>query len=82
MSLITKAGVVALGTGAMALSGAGLAAANAAAGGSATHSGGVASGNVVQVPVYAPVNMCQNTVHVLGGLNPSLGHLCRNASHA
>ncbi|MEU7056141.1 chaplin family protein [Streptomyces sp. NPDC046197] len=77
MSLIAKAGVVALGTGAVALTAAGLATANAGAEALATDSSGVASGNVVQVPVHVPVNVCHNTLHVFGALNPSLGHLCR-----
>ncbi|WNM35206.1 chaplin [Streptomyces sp. Li-HN-5-11] len=78
MSLITKAGAVALGTSAMVVSGAGLAAANADADGAALGSPGVVSGNVIQVPIHAPINICNNTVHVVGFFNPSIGNICKN----
>ncbi|MEV7079272.1 chaplin [Streptomyces sp. NPDC093516] len=48
------------------------------AGGHATDSPGVGSGNHVQVPVYAPVNVCGNTVNVVGIGNPSTGNDCAN----
>ncbi|MFI8168385.1 chaplin, partial [Streptomyces sp. NPDC085931] len=48
------------------------------AGGHATDSPGVGSGNHVQVPVYAPVDVCGNTVDVVGVLNPSVGNGCAN----
>jgi hypothetical protein len=78
MSRIAKAAVVALGTGAMALSGAGLAMADAGAQGEAIGSPGVLSGNVVQVPVNIPVNVCGNTINVIGLLNPAFGNHCSN----
>ncbi|GAA5071562.1 chaplin [Streptomyces similanensis] len=78
MSRIAKAATIALGTGAVVLGGAGLAAANAGAEGAAAHSPGVASGNVVQVPVHVPVNVCGNTVNVVGALNPAIGNVCTN----
>ncbi|NEA51805.1 chaplin [Streptomyces sp. SID10815] len=78
MSRIAKAATLALGTGAVVLGGAGLAAANAGAEGAAAHSPGVASGNVVQVPVHVPVNVCGNTVNVVGALNPAIGNVCTN----
>ncbi|MEV8031885.1 chaplin [Streptomyces sp. NPDC086182] len=62
-------------------------AAGAAAGGAAADSGvegaavnspGVLSGNVVQVPVHIPVNVCGNTVDVVGLLNPAFGNACVN----
>lgn len=40
---------------------------------------GVGSGNVVQVPVHIPVNLCGNTVSVIGALNPTFGNTCVNA---
>ncbi|MEE1817192.1 chaplin [Streptomyces sp. NPDC090082] len=79
MSRIAKAAAVLAGTGAVALSGAGLAVADAGAGAVAAHSPGVASGNVVQVPVHVPVNLCGNTVNVIGLLNPAFGNTCINA---
>jgi hypothetical protein len=78
MSRIAKATGVALGAGAMALSGAGLAMADAGAEGAAVHSPGVLSGNVVQVPVHVPVNVCGNTVNVIALLNPAFGNTCIN----
>ncbi|MFD9000402.1 chaplin [Streptomyces sp. NPDC059582] len=78
MSRITKAAVVALGTGAMALGGAGLAMADAGAEGAAVGSPGVLSGNVIQAPVNIPVNVCGNTVNVVGLLNPAFANTCVN----
>lgn len=57
---------------------AGLAAADAGAQAAAAHSPGVLSGNVVQVPVHIPVNVCGNTVNVIGLLNPAFGNTCIN----
>ncbi|MEV1025520.1 chaplin [Streptomyces sp. NPDC050264] len=78
MSRIAKAAAVAVGTGAVVLSGAGLAMADAGAQGAATNSPGVLSGNLVQVPVHIPVNACGNTVNVIGLLNPAFGNQCAN----
>ncbi|MEU6844185.1 chaplin [Streptomyces sp. NPDC046716] len=79
MSRIAKAAAVALGTGAVVMSGAGLAMADAGAQGAATNSPGVLSGNLVQVPVHVPVNACGNTVDVIGLLNPAFGNTCVNS---
>ncbi|WP_369236550.1 chaplin ChpG [Streptomyces sp. R21] len=57
---------------------AGIAAADSDAHGAAAHSPGVLSGNVVQVPVHVPVNVCGNTVNVIGLLNPAFGNTCVN----
>ncbi|GAA2395918.1 chaplin family protein [Streptomyces coeruleofuscus] len=81
MSRIAKVGVVALGTGALVLSGAGLAAADAGAKGAAIGSPGFLSGNVVQVPVHVPINVCGNTVQLVGLLNPAVGNTCKNEGH-
>ncbi|MEU6376618.1 chaplin [Streptomyces sp. NPDC046909] len=80
MSRIAKVAGVALGAGAMALSGAGLAMADAGASGEAVGSPGVLSGNLVQVPVHVPVNVCGNTINVIGLLNPAFGNTCANVS--
>ncbi|MDD9382672.1 chaplin [Streptomyces sp. ZAF1911] len=53
--------------------------ADAAADGKAVGSPGVLSGNVLQVPVHIPVNVCGNTVNVIALLNPSFGNTCVNA---
>ncbi|MER7192670.1 chaplin [Streptomyces flaveolus] len=50
----------------------------AVANGSAAGSPGVISGNTVQVPVDVPVNVCGNTVNVVGLLNPAVGNSCAN----
>jgi hypothetical protein len=39
--------------------------------GAAVASPGVVSGNVVQVPIEVPVNVCGNTINVVGLLNPA-----------
>ncbi|MFF7179516.1 chaplin family protein [Streptomyces sp. NPDC008121] len=78
MSRIAKAAAVLAGTGAVALSGAGMAVADSGAQGAALNSPGVASGNVVQVPVHIPVNLCGNTVTVIGLINPAFGNQCAN----
>ncbi|WAZ21843.1 chaplin [Streptomyces cinnabarinus] len=79
MSRIAKAAAVAVGTSAMVVGGAGMALADAGADGTAAHSPGVASGNVIQVPVHVPVNLCGNTVNVIALLNPAFGNTCVNA---
>lgn len=50
-----------------------------AAQGAAIGSPGVASGNLVQVPVHVPVNVCGNAVSIVGLLNPAFGNTCVNA---
>jgi len=77
MSRIAKVGVVALGTGAVVLSGAGLAAADGGAKGAAIGSPGFLSGNVVQVPIHAPIKVCGNTINGVGLLNPVVGNACK-----
>ncbi|GHF89386.1 chaplin [Streptomyces thermodiastaticus] len=78
MSRFTKTAAVALGAGAVVLSGAGLAAADAGATGGSDRSPGVVSGNTIQVPVHLPVNACGNTVNVIALLNPAFGNTCAN----
>ncbi|MEU2115520.1 chaplin [Streptomyces sp. NPDC058700] len=78
MSRIAKAAAVLAGTGAVALSGAGMAVADSGAEAVAAASPGVLSGNVVQVPVHVPINLCGNTVTVIGLINPAFGNSCAN----
>ncbi|MFE3740254.1 chaplin [Streptomyces sp. NPDC059096] len=80
MSRIAKATAVLVGTGAVLAGGAGMAAADAGAEAAAIGSPGVLSGNVVQVPVHLPVNVCGNTIDVVGLLNPAFGNTCANLS--
>jgi hypothetical protein len=62
----------------LALGGAAPAFADAGAEGAAIGSPGVLSGNVVQVPIHIPVNVCGNTVNVIALLNPAFGNACVN----
>ncbi|MFJ1900688.1 MULTISPECIES: chaplin [unclassified Streptomyces] len=77
--MIKKIAAAAAVTGGLVLAGAGMAVADSGAQGAAIGSPGVLSGNVVQVPVHVPVNLCGNTVNVIGLLNPSFGNTCVNA---
>lgn len=76
--MIKKVVAAAAATGGLVLAGAGIAAADAGAQGAAVHSPGVLSGNVVQAPIHVPVNVCGNTVNVIGLLNPAFGNTCVN----
>ncbi|GAA0688576.1 hypothetical protein GCM10010193_48320 [Kitasatospora atroaurantiaca] len=77
---VKKIAAVAAATGGLVLAGAGVAAAHggAQAEGAAVNSPGVASGNLIQVPVHVPVNVCGNTINVIGLLNPAFGNNCQN----
>ncbi|KUN82095.1 chaplin [Streptomyces griseoruber] len=78
MSRIAK-GLVLTSVAAAAVAGAsGIAAADSGASGVAEHSPGVLSGNVVQAPIHIPVNVCGNTVNIVGLLNPAFGNTCVN----
>jgi hypothetical protein len=78
MARLAKAATLAVASGAMVLAGAGGAVADSGAAGAAIGSPGVLSGNVVQIPVHVPVNLCGNTVNVIGALNPAFGNQCVN----
>ncbi|MEV6699324.1 chaplin [Streptomyces sp. NPDC051453] len=78
MSAFKKMTALALGTGALVVGGAGLAAADTGAQGVAANSPGVLSGNLIQAPIHIPVNLCGNTVNVIGLLNPTFGNVCVN----
>ncbi|MEV7169811.1 chaplin [Streptomyces sp. NPDC090085] len=80
MSRIAKAFAITAVTGSAVVAGAGLAVADAGAQGAAVGSPGVLSGNLLQVPVHVPVNVCGNSVNVVGLLNPAFGNTCINAS--
>lgn len=77
MRQVTRKGLmtVAAATGVIAAAG-GVAHADSGAQGDAAGSPGVLSGNTVQAPVHAPVNVCGNTVDVVGVLNPAVGNSC------
>ena len=73
-----KAAVLSIAAAGLLLGGAGAAAASSEAEGVAAGSPGVLSGNLIQVPVHVPVNVCGNTVSVIGLLNPAFGNSCAN----
>lgn len=76
--MMKKVVAVAAATGGLVLAGAGLAVADTGAEGAAVQSPGVLSGNTVQAPVQVPVNLCGNTVSVIGLLSPAFGSVCFN----
>ncbi|MFJ5936146.1 chaplin [Streptomyces cinereoruber] len=78
MSRIAKAVVLSMGAAAAVAGTAGAAVADAGAEAAAVKSPGVLSGNIAQVPVHIPVNVCGNTVNVIGVLNPAFGNTCAN----
>jgi hypothetical protein len=78
MSTAKKAAFVIAAAGIAAGATAGSALADSNAGAVAKHSPGVVSGNVIQVPVHIPVNLCGNSVNIVGLLNPAIGNVCIN----
>ncbi|MGF2040166.1 MAG: chaplin [Nostoc sp. CmiVER01] len=50
---------------------------DSSADGAAIGSPGVLSGNLVQVPVHVPVNVCVDSVNVIALLNPAFGNTCK-----
>jgi hypothetical protein len=46
--------------------------------GVAVGSPGVLSGNVIQIPVDLDLNVCGNSINVVGLLNPASGNQCEN----
>ncbi|GGZ86336.1 chaplin [Streptomyces subrutilus] len=63
----------------MVLGGASAASADAVADGIAAGSPGVLSGNLIQIPVHVPINVCGNSLNVIGLLNPAFGNTCVNS---
>ena len=78
MNIAKKAAVALTVAGIAAGASAGAAFADAGAEGAAVKSPGVISGNLVQVPVHVPINLCGNTINVVGLLNPAFGNTCVN----
>ncbi|MFE6051209.1 chaplin [Kitasatospora sp. NPDC056446] len=79
MQNVKKAAVLSAAAAGLVLGAAGSAAASAGAEGVAAGSPGVVSGNQIQVPVHIPVNLCGNSINVIGLLNPAFGNTCVNA---
>ncbi|MFE3326338.1 chaplin [Streptomyces sp. NPDC059176] len=82
MRQIRRTGLVTVMVTGGALAAAGAAHADAGARGDAVASPGLLSGNSVQAPVHVPVNVCGNTVNVVGLLNPAVGNGCANGGTA
>ncbi|GAA0365858.1 chaplin [Streptomyces olivoreticuli] len=78
MSRIAKAAALTLAAGAVVSGAAGIASANAGAEGAAVGSPGIISGNAIQVPIQIPLNLCGNTIDIVGLLNPTFGNTCAN----
>ncbi|WP_156699431.1 chaplin [Streptomyces sp. Z38] len=78
MRRVTRNGVIAVAAASGAMAVAMPAYADSGAEGVAAGSPGAASGNSVQLPVHVPVNVCGNTVNVVGLLNPAAGNTCVN----
>ncbi|WP_269469681.1 chaplin [Streptomyces humicola] len=79
MRQIAKKAVITMAaTGSALAAVAGYAVADSGAQGTATNSRGALSGNVIQVPVHIPLNLCGNTVTVIGVFNPAFGNTCAN----
>ncbi|OKK19764.1 chaplin [Streptomyces sp. CB00455] len=76
MKNFKKAAAVTMVAGGLLAAGAGVSSAHggAQAQGEALSSPGVASGNLVQVPVNVPVNVVGNAVTVVGLLNGAFGN--------
>jgi small neutral amino acid transporter SnatA (MarC family) len=64
--------------GGLVLTGSSAALADAGASGAAVNSPGVLSGNVIQVPIHLPINLCGNTIDIIALLNPADGNKCVN----
>ncbi|MFE9933021.1 chaplin [Streptomyces sp. NPDC005533] len=79
MSRVLKSAGLALVLGLAVIGGASSASADAHAEGFAIGSPGILSGNVVQVPIHIPINLCGNSINVIGALNPAAGNVCVNA---
>ncbi|MEU7020871.1 chaplin [Streptomyces sp. NPDC046203] len=77
--MIKKVVAAAAVTGSLVLAGAGLAVADSGAEGAAIGSPGVVSGDVIQVPIDLDLNLCGDTIDIIGIMNPAFGVTCINA---
>ncbi|UNO39171.1 chaplin [Streptomyces sp. MST-110588] len=76
--MIKKVVAAAAVTGGLVLAGAGLAVADAGGQAAAVNSPGVLTANMLQVPIHVPINLCGNTIDIIGLLNPAFGNTCVN----
>jgi hypothetical protein len=82
MKRVTRNGVIAIAAASGAMAVTVPVYADSAANGTATDSPGLISGNTIQLPAHIPVNVCGNTVNVVGLLNPAAGNTCVNEDGA
>lgn len=52
---------------------------DADANGAAVGSPGVISGNTIQIPIHLPINLCGNSIDIVGLLNATSGNTCVNS---
>jgi small secreted domain DUF320 len=78
MNKMGKVAFIVAAGGGLAFAGAGGAMANADSDAAAVGSPGVVSGNNIQVPIHIPINLCGNTIDIIGVLNPAFGNVCVN----
>ncbi|MEU3354725.1 chaplin [Streptomyces sp. NPDC037389] len=76
MSRIVKAAALTAAAGATLAGFSGAATADSGTEGAAAGSPGVVSGNVIQVPIEIPINLCGNPINVVGLVNPASGSTC------
>ncbi|MDT0450358.1 chaplin [Streptomyces hesseae] len=79
MSRIVKAAALTAAAGATLVGFSGAAVADSGALGAAAGSPGVISGNVIQVPIQIPINLCGNSIDIIALLNPTFGNTCINS---
>ncbi|GGU86447.1 membrane protein [Streptomyces albospinus] len=79
MNTAKKAAMVLMAVGIATGMSTGAALANSGAQGAAVKSPGFASGNLAQMPIHMPINLCGNSINVVGVLNPTFGNTCINA---
>lgn len=72
--------VLGMTTGGLLMTGLGMSNAHAdtTATGNTAHSPGVGSGNLIQLPINAPINVCGNQLDVIGILDSVTGNFCEN----
>ncbi|MET3985274.1 chaplin [Streptomyces sp. PvR034] len=79
MSRLLKSAALAIAVGMAVVGGATAASADASASGVAANSPGFLSGNVIQIPIHIPINVCGNSINLIGLLNPAGGTTCINS---
>ncbi|MFF4159521.1 chaplin [Streptomyces sp. NPDC001678] len=76
MPRIVKVAALTAVTGATLAGFSGGAAADSGALGATAASPGVVSGNVIQVPIHVPINLCGFPIDIVGLLNTASGNVC------